>query len=114
MDSVLDGDGFDFWVLFLYSEGYDLMDFLKLKSAQLLHPESAGERVTVIRSWIGRLFLPSGFATCSEVLKDGVEWTPVFKREMSLSEIVKTLPENHTARLDFEELLSNQPIVVGE
>jgi len=48
--------------------------FLNLKTATLWHPESPGMKLTVTRSWIGRIFKPSAFATLSECLKNGVEW----------------------------------------
>lgn len=48
-----------------------LFDF---RSAELWHPESLGEKITVTRSRFGRLFKPSCFATISECLKIGVVW----------------------------------------
>lgn len=45
------------------------MDYLKLKTEELHHPESPGMKVTVTRSWIGRLFKNPNFATLSETLK---------------------------------------------
>lgn len=41
--------------------------FLRLKSVSVFHPESPGIRVTVTRSWLGRLFKPSDFATLGEM-----------------------------------------------
>ena len=54
----------------------DIMDF---KTTKLWHPESAGSKVTVTRSWLGRLLKPTCFATIGECLKDGIHWMPVPK-----------------------------------
>lgn len=48
--------------------------FLRPKTAVLWHPESPGEKVTVTRTWIGRLCKPIAFATLTETMKDGIEW----------------------------------------
>ena len=39
------------------------------RSVELWHPESPGMRVTVTRTWIGRAFKDSDFATVFEALK---------------------------------------------
>ena len=51
-----------------------LYGFLRIKTAVLWHPESPGMKVTVTRSWIGRLLKPTAFATLSEALKNSIEW----------------------------------------
>ena len=47
---------------------------LNLKTAKLWHPESSGVKVVVVRSWVGRLFKPTCFATIGETLKSGIIW----------------------------------------
>jgi len=47
---------------------------LRPKTARLWHPENPGDKVTVTRTWIGRLFKPSCFATLGEVLKEDIYW----------------------------------------
>ena len=51
-----------------------VMFFLCPKVAELWHPESPGMKVTVTRTWIGRMCKPSAFATLSEALRAGVYW----------------------------------------
>lgn len=51
-----------------------VMFLLRPKVAELWHPESPGMKVTVTRTWIGRLFKPSCFATLGESLKAGIYW----------------------------------------
>ncbi len=51
-----------------------VMFFLRPKVAKLWHPESSGMKVIVTRTWIGRLFKNTAFATLSESLKSGVYW----------------------------------------
>jgi hypothetical protein len=47
--------------------------FLRFKSEVLFHPESPGIKVNVTRSWMGRIFKPSAFATLGEVLKQKIK-----------------------------------------
>ena len=39
-----------------------------LKAMRLLHPESPGMRVLVVRGWLGHLFKPREFATLGEAI----------------------------------------------
>ena len=38
------------------------------KAMRLLHPESPGMRVLVVRGWLGRLLKPREFATLGEAI----------------------------------------------
>jgi hypothetical protein len=40
-----------------------------LRDIELYHPESPGMKITITRSWIGRLSKPKDFATISECCK---------------------------------------------
>ena len=42
---------------------------LKLKTELLFDPESPGVRLWVTRSWIGRMFKPTDFATLGESIR---------------------------------------------
>jgi hypothetical protein len=44
------------------------IDFLRLKTERLWHPESPGMKVDVTRSWIERIFNPLEFATLNECI----------------------------------------------
>jgi len=48
------------------------------KTATLWHPDSPGEKVKVIRTWIGRIFKPAAFATLGECVKAGIEWEEMY------------------------------------
>ena len=54
-----------------------LYGFLRVKTATLWHPESPGVKVTVKRSWIGRIIKPEAFATLGETLKNSIEWKAI-------------------------------------
>ena len=41
--------------------------FLRQRTETLWHPDSPGSKVTVTRTWIGRLLKPTKFATLGEV-----------------------------------------------
>lgn len=43
---------------------------LGVRTYLLWHPDSPGVRVKVTRTWIGRVFKPTAFATLSEVLAE--------------------------------------------
>jgi hypothetical protein len=47
-----------------------LKKLLQFKTETLYHPESPGCKVIVKRSWVGRLFKSSAFATLNETLND--------------------------------------------
>ena len=42
---------------------------MRLKKQRLWHPESSGMRVVVNRSFVGRFFKPTHFATLSETIR---------------------------------------------
>lgn len=46
-----------------------LMLSLRRQPVTLFHPDSPGVRVTVMRSWFGRLFYSNDFATLGECLR---------------------------------------------
>ena len=56
-------------------------NFLRIKTAVLWHPESPGSKVKVTRSWIGRLFKPTAFATLNECMREGITWSTKTNQE---------------------------------
>ena len=51
-----------------------VMFLLRPKVAELWHPESPGKKVTITRTWLGRLVKPACFATLGECMKSGIYW----------------------------------------
>ena len=71
--------GYVNYCLYGAGEKMRLYGFLfRPKTAELWHPESPGMKVTVTRTWVGRLFKSPAFATFGETIKAGIsKYDPV-------------------------------------